>query len=250
MRSLFVRRMLLGLEGQLAFVTPLARGDREWHGTSNAQAKKKGSRQLHFLGATYASTLEFMERRFLDRDTVRCNPDGLVLFEPRKNRDEIDMEVTEHACPKVSVLGLGAVVIREDVTKRTSFRGADEGPTLAGVTHEEVEFPGVTDQPPCQQFSVSLAALGKLADNGPSDIAVLGKSDLGFLLEGDHRLPDLERPQQARLNEERQERRRGPTAAREMPSVPCRDHRIKSHRRTPIPRLQQSRCQYLRGEGH
>ena len=122
--------------------------------------------------------------------------------------------------------GLGAF-IREDVTKRTSFRGADEGPTLAGVTHEEVEFPGVTDQPPCQPFSVSLAALGKLADNGPSDIAVLGKSDLGFLLEGDHRLPDLQRPQQARLNEERQERRRGPTAAREMPSVPCRDHRMK-----------------------
>ena len=84
-------------------------GRREWHGTSNAQAKQKGSRQLHFLGATYASTLEFMERRFLDRDTVCCNPDGLVLCEPRKNRDEIDMEVTEHACPKVSVLGAGSL---------------------------------------------------------------------------------------------------------------------------------------------
>ena len=87
-----------------------------------------------------------MERRFLlDIDTVRCNPDGLVLCEPRKHRDEIDMGVTEHACPKVSVLELGAVVISEDVTKRTSFRGADEGPALAGVMHEEVEFPGVTD---------------------------------------------------------------------------------------------------------
>ena len=37
------------------------------------------------------------------------------------------MGITEHASPKVSVLGLGAVVIREDVTKRTSFRDADEG---------------------------------------------------------------------------------------------------------------------------
>ena len=87
-------------------------------------------------------------------------------------------------------------------------------------------MPGVTDQPSCQPFSVSLAALGKLADNGPSDIAVLGKPDLGLLLEGDHRLPDLERSQQARLNEERQEPRRSPTSAREMPSVPCRDHRM------------------------
>ena len=138
MRSFFIGRMLLGQKGQLAFVTPQPRGDRGWHGTSNAQAKQKGSPQLHFLGATYASTLEFMERRFQDIDIVCCNPDGL----------------------------------------------------------------------------------------GPSDIAVLGKSDLGLLLEGDHRLPDLERPQQARLNEERQERRRGPTAALEMPSVPCRDHRM------------------------
>ena len=167
-----------------------------------------------------------MGRRFLDIDTVRCNPDGLLLCEPRKHRDVTDMGVTEHACPKVSVLGLGAVVICEDVTKRTSFRGADEGPALAGVTQEEVDFPGVTDQHPCQPVSVSLAALGKLADNGPSDIAVLGKSDLGLLLEGDHRIPDLDRAQQARLNEERKERRRGPTAAREMPSVLCRDHRM------------------------
>ena len=122
--------------------------------------------------------------------------------------------------------GLGAVVIREDVTKRTSFRGADEGPTFAGVTLEEVQFPVVTDQPSCQPFSVSLAALGKLVDNGPSDIAVLEEPDLGLLLEGDHHLSDLERPQQARLNEERKERHRGPTAAREMPFVPCRDHRM------------------------
>ena len=53
-------------------------------------------------------SLEFMERRFLDIDIVRCNPDGLVLCEPRKHRDEIDMDVTEHACPKVSVLGAGS----------------------------------------------------------------------------------------------------------------------------------------------
>ena len=167
-----------------------------------------------------------MERRFLDIDTVRCNPDGLVLCEPRKHRDEIDMGVTEHACPKVSVLGLEAVVIREDVTKSTSFMGADEVPALAGVTLGEVQFPGITKQPSCQPFSVSLADLGTLADNGPIDFAVLGKPDLGLLLEGDDRLLDLERPQLARLNEDRQERRRGPTAAREMPSVPCRDHQI------------------------
>ena len=52
-------------------------------------------------------SLEFMERRFLDIDTVRCNPEGLVLCEPRKHHDEIDMDVTEHACRKVSVLGAG-----------------------------------------------------------------------------------------------------------------------------------------------
>ena len=105
---------------------------------------------------------------------------------------------------------------------------------MAGVKLEEVQFPGVTAYPSCQPFSVRFAALGKHADNGPSDIAVLGEPDLGLLLEGDHRLPDLERAQQARLNEERQERRRGPTAAREMPSVPCRDHQMTVSGELPL----------------
>ena len=139
---------------------------------------------------------------------------------------------------------LGAVEIREDVTKRTSLKGANEFPTLAGVTLGEVEFPGVTDQPSCQPFSASLAALGKLADNSPSDIAVLGEPDLGLFLESDHRLLDLDRPQQARLNEERQERRRGLTAAFGTMPGPPNDRQ----RQTSIPRPA-SRCQYLQARG-
>ena len=103
-----------------------------------------------------------MERRFQDIHIVCCNPDGLVLCEPRKHRDEIDMGVTEHACPKVSVLGLGAVVIHEDVTKRTSFRGADEGPALPGVTSRKSSSPGSQISLLVSRFPSALLSLENL----------------------------------------------------------------------------------------
>ena len=113
------------------------------------------------------------------------------------------MGIREHRGPEVSVLWLGTIVVSEDVT---------QGATLAGVSHEEVELVSVGHQPSCQSFAIGFGALSEFADDGAALVTVLWEPHIGLLLEGDDRLPDFERPQQARLCEEGKKLCPGPTA--------------------------------------
>ena len=122
------------------------------------------------------------------------------------------MGIREHRGPEVSVLWLGTIVVSEDVTQRAPFRCSDQSATLA-------------DKPSCQSFAVGFGALGELADDGAGLVPALEQPDLSLILEGDDRLPDFERSQQARLCEEGKKLCWGPTAfgACEVPPKPDRD---------------------------
>ena len=78
-------------------------------------------------------------------------------------------------------------------------------------------------------------------------VPALGQPDLSLLLEGDDRLPDFERPQQARLCQEGKELCRGPTAFGEMPSKPGRDDRMAGCLKLPFLNLGEA-CAYVFGE--
>ena len=112
------------------------------------------------------------------------------------------MGVGQHRGPEVSVLWLGTIVVSEDVTQRAPFRCSDQSATLAGVPDEVVELASVSHKPSCQSLAVGFGALGELADDGAGLVPALEQPDLSLILEGDDRLPDFERPQQARLCEE------------------------------------------------
>ena len=60
------------------------------------------------------------------------------------------------------VLGLGAVVVGEDVAQRAPLWGTDQRAALAGIADQEVELSGVGDKPPGQPLSIGFVALGEL----------------------------------------------------------------------------------------
>ena len=84
------------------------------------------------------------------------------------------MGVGQHACPQVGVLGLGLIIIPEDMSQGALLWCSHQGATLACVTDQEIDLPLVYDQPPCQPFSVSHAALGKFADNRAGLVSIIG----------------------------------------------------------------------------
>ena len=68
-----------------------------------------------------------------------------------------------------------------------------------------------------------------------------------LLLEGDDRLPDFERPQQASLCQEGKELCRAPTTFGEMPSKPGRDDRMEGSLKLPFLNLGEASA-YVFGE--
>ena len=84
------------------------------------------------------------------------------------------MGVGQHACPQVGVLGLGPIIIREDMSQGALLGCSYQGATLSCVTDQEIELPLVYDQSPCQPFTVSHAALGKFADSRAGLVYTMG----------------------------------------------------------------------------
>ena len=74
----------------------------------------------------------------------------------------------------MGVLGLGPIIIREDMSQGALLGCSHQGATLPCVTDQKIELTLVYDQPPCQPFSVSHAALGKFADNKAGLVSTIG----------------------------------------------------------------------------
>ena len=167
-----------------------------------------------------------MERRFSNIDAGHS--DCLIWHEPWKHREEVDVGIGQHARPQVGELGLGPIIVCEDVTQRAPLVGTNQSTALVGVPDKVVKFPLVCHQPPSQPSSISLAALREFADDGAGLVSTVGQPDLSLILEGDDHLPDFEGLQQARLCQEGKKLCRGPTAfgACEMPSKSGRDDRM------------------------
>ena len=123
------------------------------------------------------------------------------------------MGIGQHACPQVGVLGLGPIIVCEDVTQRAPLGGTNQSAALAGVAHKEVEFPLVCHQPPSQPFSVSLLPWVNLPMTEQAWSLLLGnQSSVCFSKEmiASLTLRDFRRPE---LCEEGKELCRGPTTA-------------------------------------
>ena len=144
------------------------------------------------------------------------------------------MGVGQHACPQLGELGLGCIVVSEDVTKLALHWCSDQSAREAAVLDKVVQLAAVGHQPPCEPFSTCLTALGEFSDDGAGLVPAFGQPNLSLLLEGDDRLPDFERPQQARVCQEGKELCWGPTAFGEMPSKPGRDDRMAGSLK-PVP---------------
>ena len=51
------------------------------------------------------------------------------------------MGVGQLACPQVGVLGLGPIIVREDMSQRALLGCSHQGATLPCVTDQETELP-------------------------------------------------------------------------------------------------------------
>ena len=122
------------------------------------------------------------------------------------------MGVGQHACPQVGEVGLATIEASEEVIKLALHWCSHQSAREAEVPDKVVELAAVGHQPPCEPFSICLAALGEFADDGAGLVPAFGQPNFSLLLEGDDRLPDFERPQQARHCQEGKELGRGPTA--------------------------------------
>ena len=85
------------------------------------------------------------------------------------------MGVGQHACPQVGELGLGTIVASEDLTQLALHWRSDQSAREAGVPDKVVELAAVGHQPPCEPFSISLAALGEFADDGAGPVPTYGQ---------------------------------------------------------------------------
>ena len=157
------------------------------------------------------------------------------------------MGIGQHACPQVGELGLGTIVVSEDETKLALHWCSDQSAWEAGVPDKVVELAAVGHQPPCEPFSICLAALGEFVDDEAGLVPAFGEPNLSLLLKRDDRLPDFERPQQARLSQEGKELCRCPTAFGEMPAKPGRDDRMAGSLKLPILNLGEA-CACVFGE--
>ena len=90
------------------------------------------------------------------------------------------MGVGQHACPQVGVLGLGPIIVREDMSQGARLGCSHQDATLPCVTDQEIELLLIYNQPPCQPFSVSHAALGKGLGSirGQFGLNILGKLNM------------------------------------------------------------------------
>ena len=109
------------------------------------------------------------------------------------------MGVGQHARPEIGVLVLGPIIIREDVPQGALLGYSHQGATLLCVTDQKTKLSLVSDQPPCQPFPVSRAALGKFADNRAGLISTIGQPDISLSLKRDDRFFNFERLQQVRF---------------------------------------------------
>ena len=91
------------------------------------------------------------------QDEITWLPGLLEAFPPEATRKHLSY-------PQVGVLGLQPIIIREDMSQWALLGCFHHGATLPCVTDQEIELPLIYDQPPCQPFSVSHAALGKFSD--------------------------------------------------------------------------------------
>ena len=130
------------------------------------------------------------------------------------------------------------------MTKLALHLYSDQSAREAGVPDKVVELAAVGHQPPCEPFSICLAALDEFADDGAGLVPTFGQPNLSLLLEKDNRLPDFERPQQARFCQEGKELCRGSTAFGEMPSKPGRDDRMAGSLKLPFLNLGEA-CSYV-----
>ena len=103
----------------LALVTPLGWGDQgkvlfpEEPGCAYALPPV-----APLLAHESLNPLKLLQRRFPDINAVSGHPERLIWFEPRKHRKEVDQGVGQHVCPQMGVLGLGPIIVYEDVTQR------------------------------------------------------------------------------------------------------------------------------------
>ena len=84
------------------------------------------------------------------------------------------MGVGQHARPQVGELVLGTIVVSEDVTQLALHWRSDQSAREAGFPDKVVELAAVGHQPPCEPFSICLAALGEFADDGAGLVPAFG----------------------------------------------------------------------------
>ena len=126
----------------------------------------------------------------------------------------------------MGVLGLRAIVIREDMAQGASHQCSNQCATFAGVSDKEVELSFVVHQPSGHSFSVNLASLSELADDAAPLIAVFREPNLGLFLKGNDGFKDFEGFQETRLCQEGKKLCRIPAVLREMFSKPRRDNSV------------------------
>ena len=94
--------------------------------------------------------------------------------------------------PQVSVLGLRAIIGREDVAQGAPLRCANQCAAFAGdFARGSQVLPGQS-QAFVSIFAVGLAALGKLAYDAATLVTVFWDPDFGLLFECNDGLMDLE----------------------------------------------------------
>ena len=220
-----IRCVLLWYVQLLTLVTQLGWGDSIflwWPHGWGVMAAPAGSAVL--LGVCFVRhicwhPLEFVQRRFLYIDAVSCHPNCLVLSEPRKHREEVDVGVCKHACPQVGVLGLGPIIVCEDVTQRAPLGGHQPKCRFGGCRGLGSRAPQGLSPVFWSAFSISFAALCEFADDGASLVSTFGQPNLSLLLKGDDSLADFERLQETRFCQVGKKRRWGqPFSAKCFPN--------------------------------
>ena len=148
----------------------------------------------------------------------------------------------------MGVLGLQAVVIREDMAQGASHRRSNPCAILAGVSDKEVEL-FFRRSPTVWTFFLRQPCLSELADDAAPLIAVFLEPNLGMLLKGNDGFTDFEGFEEARFCQEGKKLCRSPVVLREMFFQTTRGRQGGSLR-SPISGPRQSQCQCFQEGGH